>query len=365
MKRPAACRAGAVLAAACLIALCGCQSTTPSPPAPGDDEQRRPVPAYETIRDAYNARVGRLERLQCPVSITATVRDANGEPETSTADGFLVVERPNRVALRIDKAGQSVAYLGANDDWVWTFDLQADPRTAWVTPRADAELGAGGPGVGAGAGGAGGALPLDPRVLVELLGVMPLPEDAEALASPVEWGRDGRTLRVVRVIGAQRLVMELSPRTLAPVEASVANADGTVVGRATYARDRDVAVRGDRISRPRIAEAIVVELPTWGATVRLRLVDPQNPAERLRAQAFDLEALLESYDIKALRSDPPRAPETAPVTKPEANPETKPETKSEAKPVVKPEPKPDANPRPAQSAPRPAEPNAARIGGVP
>lgn len=269
----------------------GCKSNGP------DGEERvtpsGPAPAYTALRDGYNARVGRLEKLQCPVTILATTHDKNGKPDTSQAEGFLVVERPWKLALRVDKAGQTLAYLGANEENIWSFDLTQDTKVAYITTREEAR-----------GGRLGGMWALDPSVLMDLLGVMPLPEDEGELVRAVDWAPNGRAARLIRRVDGQFVVMDLSPSSFALVSAMVVRSDGSVIARAAYSSDGEVEVRGDRISRPRMAEAIVVDLPEWDQKIRLRLVDAQNPAERLRSQAFDLERLLSSYGIKDVRTPP-------------------------------------------------------------
>ena len=270
----------------------GCEGDGPKP-----DEiaavPAGPLPSYAAVRDGYNARVGRLEKLQCPVTILATTHDKDGKPDTSQAEGYLVVERPWKLALRVDKAGQTLAYLGANDEKIWSFDLTNDTKVAYVTTREEAR-------------GArlGGMWALDPAVLMDVLGVMPLPDDEAELARPMSWSPNGRAVRVIRRLGGHFVIMDFSASTFALVSSLVVRSDGSLIAKAAYSSDGEVEVRGDRLSRPRMAEAIVVELPEWDQKIRLRLVDPQNPAERLRSQAFDLERLLESYDIDEVRTPP-------------------------------------------------------------
>lgn len=131
-----------------------------------------------------------------------------------------------------------------------------------------------------------------------------MPEDEGELVRAVDWAPNGRAARLIRRVDGQFVVMDLSPSSFALVSAMVVRSDGSVIARAAYSSDGEVEVRGDRISRPRMAEAIVVDLPEWDQKIRLRLVDAQNPAERLRSQAFDLERLLSSYGIKDVRTPP-------------------------------------------------------------
>lgn len=290
--------------------LSGCNGGAPK----GDEDPVVPVgalPTYGEVRDGYNARVGRLEKLQCPVTILATTHDKDGKPDTSQAEGFLVVERPWKLALRVDKAGQTLAYLGANEEKVWSLDLTGDTKIAYVATREEARMGK-----------LGGMWALDPTILMDVLGVMPLPEDEKSLARAMEWSPNGRAVRVIRRVGPQFLIMDFSPSTFALVSALVVRTDASIVAKAVYSSDGEVEVRGDRISRPRMAEAIVVDLPDWDQKIRLRLVDAQNPAERLRAQAFDLDGLLKSYEIEEVRTPPkPAAASIAPddgATKTEA-----------------------------------------------
>lgn len=299
-------RALACAAALAMSVLGGCDGDGPK------DEEAAvtptgPLPAYATVRDGYNARVGRLEKLQCPVTILATTHDKDGKPDTSQAEGFLVVERPWKLALRVDKAGQTLAYLGANEEKVWSFDLTQDTKIAYVATREEAR-----------GGKLGGMWALDPAVLVDVLGVMPLPDEEKELAREMNWSPNGRSVRVVRRVSGHFVVMDFSPSSFALVSAMVVRSDGSVIAKAAYSSDGEVEVRGDRISRPRMAEAIVVDLPEWDQKIRLRLVDAQNPDERLRSRAFDLDELLETYDIDEVRLPPGLEAKdaTKPVTKP-------------------------------------------------
>lgn len=250
-----------------------------------------PLPEYETVRARIAEQTDRLERLQTPLSVRLISPDRSGTALTEQVEGNLQVMRPSSVALRIDKVGQTVFYVGSNDESYWWFDL-GDEKVAYIgrlenaTPEKAQRMG----------------VPVHPLDLPDLLGLTPLPAESDAAWPPrVVRSADNRRIGVEAPArwGMKRLW--LNPSTYAIEAVELYDEAGVIAAVADLSNHAGVRVRGDAISRPVLARRAVVRLPASESELRLTLPDSdeaQNPAERLRTKAFDLALLLEAYGIE-------------------------------------------------------------------
>lgn len=120
------------------------------------------------IIDAFNARVGPLGRFKAWVNVRLRYRDDGGELREEQPEGLLQVVRPDRLGLRLGKAGKTLFWFGCDQNEYWWFDLEKTPSAAVgrrdeMTASAREELG----------------LSVAPWELIDLLGVSLLPPDAE------------------------------------------------------------------------------------------------------------------------------------------------------------------------------------------
>lgn len=250
-------------------------------------EPVRAIPPYATIAANYNQRCKGLEKLRCPANLVIQSPGAHpGERRTDQVEANLQFVAPRKIALRVDKVSNTLAYLGCNETKYWWLDL-SDPKRALVgehdraTPRSAARFG----------------IPVHPLDLIDLLGVLPLP----AALQPVAWN-ESRSAWVVtlpsRGKGWGERTIAIDPATFEPRRIEIYDAKGELAASAELSRFIPVAVRGDTLSKATIASRYEVEIPATDATISVSISQPENPAERMRSGPFDLPLLLESYGIR-------------------------------------------------------------------
>ena len=262
----------------------------------------RATPSYATVASGYNARVAGAERLtsQISVIIEAEARDESGAVTGRTRDqleGNLSIVRPQRVALRLDKVGQNVAYLGCDERSYWWFDMAGKEPTAIVgthrnaTPRDAADFG----------------LPVHPLEFIELLGVLPLPSSPVAAlrdakspplqAPAVRWSKDGRLLEVTAASRWGTRKFTLDPVTYEPSRIDLLDERGALAVGSVLSRFAPAAIEGKPGSGVPIATKVELSIPANTTRVLMVLADPRIPL-KVRPKAFDVTALIEAYSIK-------------------------------------------------------------------
>lgn len=271
-------RASVVIAAAVLAVLAGCASDRPDPaPAPSTVVPVDP----EAITAAWNARVADLDRLWARVTLVVNTVDAEGEPVREQAEGHLQIERPRRVALSLGKLGETYLYLGSNDERYWWIDaIDRDNRVGvlgrheLVTPRKAAALG----------------VPVHPLDLVELIGILPLPDNTTFTN-----GDEPGTIDATRPVGAAELTWVLDAESYTPRRAVLTGPEGEVLLEAEHEAYQFARVRDDLAARPRVPGRVVVNVPSIPARVRLALYEPEN--KPIKPVAFDQERLFRAFRV--------------------------------------------------------------------
>lgn len=342
---------------------------------------RGKLPTYAQVAQGYNARTEVIERLSTQVSliIEADKLDEQGNSTGRTRDqleGNLSIRRPQKVALRLDKVGQNVAYLGSNDFSYWWFDLSGKEPTAIVgthlkaSPTDAADFG----------------LPVHPLEFIELLGVMPLPTGASQVKQQpqskimlpmVAWSRDGKSIEVTTASrwGSRRFTM--NPDTFEPSRIDLLDEQGGLAVGSLLSRYAPISVEGKPGSATQVATRIELTIPASTTQVLMVLADPRVPLQ-VRERAFDVMELIDAYGIKRFidhdRIKAKRAAEapkvTPPVTTPATTnkvniPATAPTTKPATTPTTVPAQRPQSQTPPANVTPKPAPVNPAQPRTVP
>ncbi len=259
-----------------LLVLPACQSK----PRPGTSAARSEL---TTIVESYNTRVRDLSRLRAPVTMIINSPKEGGGRSKDQVEGNLQVMLPSSVALRIDKVGQALAYLGSNKQQYWWFDL-GDEKRAYVGAHSLASMDKA----------RRFGLPVHPLDLVELAGVTPLPN-----ASLLTFSRGPSGEDVVTVPGrwaTRRL--HLDAATHEPVRIEIIARDGRVAIASVLSRYQPVEVDGNVFTKARIASTVEISIMDADVQASIAIVEPRNPGDKLRLKAFDLEAMLASYNIK-------------------------------------------------------------------
>jgi hypothetical protein len=327
-------------------ALAGCAQPKPGPTPPEPPVVKRgPLPTFDQVAARYNERVRGLSRLRTPIGLTIESVDRDGNRESNQVEGSLSIAQPRLVALRLDKVGQTLFQLGSNETHYWWIDLSGDEKVAMVGTHAKARADTA----------ARFGLPVHPLDLIELLAITPL--ETEGARPGMRWSPDGN-LVVVTLPGrwaGRRIWIDDASGEARRVELLSARGDVEVL--ANLDRYEVARIRGDTITRPRIATKLEIDVPRERVKVRITVVEPQNPAEQLRMTAFDLERQKDNFGVVRvidLDVPPERLPVRAPLSTGNPTPPGAPQPAPTLppKPASKPEaPKPEAPKRPEAPTP--------------
>lgn len=287
-------RAAATLAISAAVAFaaagCGARNTIQGKP------RHDPLPTYQAIARSYNARVAGVERLWARSVVRFWYPDAEGEEQVEQVEGNFQFARPDRVFLSFKKLGETYAVLGSNADMLWWIEL-GDERVAWVGDQAS----------GARRSSEEAGIPVHPAHLIELLGVLPLPE--EAPGADVSWSADGAAIEVALAPDQAHASMgvryRLDPGTLRPARIELVDDGGRAVVAAELAKFEPVARPAGERAGP-IATLIEASLDGGRRRMKLWLYDPESTPTRPRDAAFDLDAVLRQYRVERVEPmDPP------------------------------------------------------------
>ena len=117
MKRRSGPRAAGVftLLAACVL-LAGCETGQPGYTPKWYVQRTRAPLVYDAIRQKYNERCEGLYKLRCPANLTIeSPGEHAGDRRTDQVEANLQFVAPMRIALRVDKLGNTMAYLGCDE----------------------------------------------------------------------------------------------------------------------------------------------------------------------------------------------------------------------------------------------------------
>ena len=196
-----------------------------------------------------------------------------------------------RMSLRGDKVGQTLFWVGSNEEKYWSIDVGSDEKFAVIgthaqlTPRKVASLG----------------LPAHPLDVLEALCVTPLAREGEQVVITA-----GRTVGTIDVetkgkLGV-RVLRTLDAKTFEPRRVELRTPQGVLLLTAVLSRWKAVPVVGNTLSQAAIAGTIDLSLPLEDTSVTLLLSDPQNPGPSgLRSKPFEPHALLKAHDVKNVR----------------------------------------------------------------
>jgi hypothetical protein len=124
-----------------------------------------PAPTYQQLQAAHNERIAGLNRLYAQGVIEIRWKDDRGA-HFEQGDLELWLQLPTHTALRVDKLGEVLLWLGSNDQRWWLFDLtNSNDRPLYLGEHGE-PIRTTGP----------AAISIRPLALVNLLGLCPLPD---------------------------------------------------------------------------------------------------------------------------------------------------------------------------------------------
>jgi hypothetical protein len=172
-----------VLVLAAALGLAGCHAPEGTGQTDGVEETR-PVPGYGEVREKYNARAGKVEKLWSRAVVEMDYFDEEKQGRKfEQGDGHLILVKPDWVALSMGKAGHPIVWAGRDPLRYWLFVL-GDEKKAYVGKVAN---------LGKPATKSLG-LPISLDQLMLLSGLEELPEMGNDSAASVAW--EGGLLRV-------------------------------------------------------------------------------------------------------------------------------------------------------------------------
>lgn len=256
------------------------------PPQVADDpympepvRARGDVPDYAELAQRYNRNLAHLDRLWSRSIVVMRWTDEDGRRHFEQGEGHFIFTEPDDVALTVGKLGNVMLWAGSNEAQYWMFDLRErgvmhHGRHENVGRLCSREL----------------PLPVQPRTVPHLLGLLPLDETLADAAPPV---RRVHGYDVIEPPGT-RLRMMLHPDTALPVRVDLTNEAGEAVviarlDRHDYMEVRDVA----HMAGPRIATRATVHAVGEEAELLLTLSDMSDGRrfDRIDERVFDLDFL--------------------------------------------------------------------------
>jgi hypothetical protein len=284
---------------------CGARQHEPPPAPPPIDPAPAAAPEfldYAAVAAAHNANVARIDQLFAQTAVQVKFTDRDGDRRSEQGEGSLMLVRPDKLALRVGKVGETYFWLGCDQSRYWFFDLSKSPRTASVGVH-------GGPGQ---TGDAGLTAALPPRQFQRLLGIIPLPTSGplvgNARTTPdgliavttrleVDPGTPGEPVQVLSLEPREKLVRRVE---IFDNETGVTLVRADLTGDPLY-----IALTGTGETGPRIAPRIAITDELSGLEVVVFIADPQDgkpspsrPRGRIVPASFDFQELL-----TALRAD--------------------------------------------------------------
>lgn len=162
---------------ACAALLVGCKGSGTSTTTDRDSEIAAALPTYDEAVKTYNARVERLKRIWARAVMSVRFTDADGDRRYEQGNGHFQYESMGKLALSIGKAGETLVWLGYDEQRYWVFDLQKDAKVfvgahATLSRERAAKLG----------------MPALPRELPMLLGIAALPSADGTVSAAEEKG---------------------------------------------------------------------------------------------------------------------------------------------------------------------------------
>lgn len=275
-------RIGVVIAALAIVLAGGCRATPTIATRPD-----RPAPTYEEVAAVWNARTERLGRLWARAVVQVRYLDEDGDRRSVQGEGHLQLIQPGRLALSAGKLGETLFWLGGDEERFWAFELGDASRVSVgrhenVGRPCAASL----------------AAPVHPLEAIDLLGVATLPSRGVGDADPaVTWSDDGLVrVETVGRFGPMRLFLE--PDDMLPVRIELVDPrDDSAAIVATLENHERVSLTGSPGYNPRVASRVVIEHPGSESEVRLTLSDMNDGSGRgrLADAAFTFESLLRAF----------------------------------------------------------------------
>ena len=244
-----------------------------------------PLPSYRQVIDRYNENIRRVEQLWTRAVVELRWTDEEGT-HFEQGEGNLILQLPDRVAVSVGKLGHTLMWIGGDEQQYWFFDLrdrhvlymgrhdqadQLDPKSLPV--------------------------PIRPRDLPRLLGVIPIDPTKQPPDPQVEW-YDGKLL--IEPPGTRTRLL-LDPITAQPVRIDLMDTEGQsrVIGQLSAWEPMKIEGLPPG-AYPKVATRLEVALVDKQGSATLFLSDATDGRRpnRIKPAAFDIQRLVAAFKPK-------------------------------------------------------------------
>lgn len=269
-----------------LLALTACAApprTADDPYMPDPVEATGQTPDYAQLVERYNDNLEHLDRLWSRAVVSMRWTDEDDRRQFEQGEGHFIYMSPDHVALTVGKVGNVMLWAGSDEQRYWMFDLRDDGiahhgRHEHVGDPCSREL----------------TLPVQPRAVPHLLGLLPLDESLVGLDPDIEQ-IDG--YHVVEPPGT-RLRLTLHPETTLPVRVDLTDDQGQSVVIALLEDHQFMEVEGvARVASPRIPTRATLHAVGEDAELTLNLAGMTDGRrfDTIDERVFDLEFLQQRH----------------------------------------------------------------------
>ncbi len=242
--------------------------------------------SYTAIAESFNRRIARLDgKLKAECRVLVRRMDDEGE-HLDRCDAKLAIMLPNRLRFSATHLGVSgpLFWAGSNEEHYWLFDLREDKRLYFgrhdqYEDKAADEL----------------QLPVHPRQLPRLLGLLPL---ADEPAQPPDVAVDEG--RYVIESNAEGWRMALDAETFAPQRVELLNEQGETAAVAILSQPAAVEIEdAPPDGRTKVSSHIEIFRPGGADTIELRLSEIGLSNYGFKDAWFDFDALRKHFAVPA------------------------------------------------------------------
>ncbi|MHC5023172.1 MAG: hypothetical protein ACYTGG_04590 [Planctomycetota bacterium] len=282
-----ACVAAALLASGCA-----------TPPGADPVNPVPPPPSYDELASAQNQRIEKLDTIYSggvmEIRWTGEDGEEHFEPQVNVD---LWVDMPRHTALRLEKLGDVLFWLGSDADRFWLFDRMGEEQVLYSWPHefiVHFEA---------------AAISVRPLVLLDLMGLTTLPPTGGTVE--IDPDRGAWLVRCSGRGGPVRIAFD--PATRLPIAVDALDEDGAVVAGSRLDRYTPVRqVDGSSLEFPLLAEIVRISNPERTSDVELFLSEPDDGDGQPFDRVFDLPRLRRSMPPDRIEGDLAPSPVATP-----------------------------------------------------
>jgi hypothetical protein len=226
------------------LALVACKAQT----KPATREAPPSAPSFAALAASHNDRVARLTHIYVSGVIEIRWTDRKGK-HFEQGNMELWVHQPRRTALRVEKLGEPLLWLGSDDSQYWLFDLLSKERVLHLGKHDAAS--------DASTDGTGLMIDVKPLALLDLVGITPIDVDQP---SPVQFSAQYNALTITVSGSGGPMRMFFDRQSLLPKRIeSLDSGSGEIIAHSTLQRYKSVTMQGvSPLAFPKLAHQIDV-----------------------------------------------------------------------------------------------------------